>query len=263
VSMLQRAAASGRFDALLVARGGGSLEDLWSFNDEALVRAIAASTVPVVSAVGHETDFTLADFAADLRAPTPSVAAELLVPDRADLVARLRALQQRLQSHHLRRLRDAMQRADRAALRLNALRPQARLQQLRARQEVAMQRLASTFNAREERRRARLRHAEAVLRAMAPRRRLAALRERLAMLHPRPQAAIARRLQRDALRLRGLARSLETVSPLATVARGYAILQHEDGRVVRTLGDARVGDPLDARLADGTLRVRVEGAGSS
>jgi exodeoxyribonuclease VII large subunit len=262
-SMLQRAAASGRFDALLLARGGGSLEDLWSFNDEALVRAIAASAVPVVSAVGHETDFTLADFAADLRAPTPSVAAELLVPDRADLVARLRALQQRLQSHHLRRLRDAMQRADRAALRLNALRPQARLQQLRARQEVAMQRLASTFNAREERRRARLRHAEAVLRAMAPRRRLATLRERLAMLHPRPQAAIARRLQRDALRLRGLARSLETVSPLATVARGYAILQHEDGRVVRTLGDARVGDPLDARLADGTLRVRVEGTGSS
>jgi exodeoxyribonuclease VII large subunit len=122
-----------------------------------------------------------------------------------------------------------------------------------------MQRLASTFRARDERRHARLRHAEAVLRAMSPGRRLAVLRERLATLQPRPQAAIARHLQRDALRLRALARSLEAVSPLATVARGYAIMQHEDGRVVRTVGDARPGERLDARLVDGSLRVRVEG----
>ncbi len=262
-AMLQRAGASGRFDALLLARGGGSLEDLWAFNDEALARAIAAAPVPVVSAVGHETDFTLADFAADLRAPTPSVAAELLVPERADLAARLRALDRRVQASHLHRLRNAMQRADRAALRLNALRPQARLQQLRTRQQVAMQRLVHAFRARDERNRARLRHAEAVLRAMQPQQRLALLRERLAALRPRPQAAIARQLQREALRLRGLARSLEACSPLATVARGYAILQHEDGRVVRLVGDARAGERLDARLADGSLRVRVEESGSS
>ena len=259
-SMLRRAGNSGRYDALLLARGGGSLEDLWAFNDEALARAIAASPVPVVSAVGHETDFSLADFAADLRAPTPSVAAELLVPDRSDLFTRLRGLQHRLQSLHLHRLRNAMQRADRAALRLNALRPQARLQALQARQHNAMQRLASALRARQERQRARLRHTEAVLRAMQPRRRLAVLRDRLATLQPRPQAAIARQLQREALRLRGLARSLEAVSPLATVARGYAILQHEDGRVVRGVGDTGVGDRLDARLADGSLRVRVEGS---
>ncbi len=98
VTMLQRAAASGRYDVLLLTRGGGSLEDLWSFNDERLARAIAASTVPVVSAVGHETDFSLSDFAADLRAPTPSVAAELLVPSRDDLVRRLRTLEARLLS---------------------------------------------------------------------------------------------------------------------------------------------------------------------
>ncbi|HRO28684.1 MAG TPA: exodeoxyribonuclease VII large subunit, partial [Luteimonas sp.] len=115
-AMLQRAGGSGRYDAILLARGGGSLEDLWAFNDEALARAIAASPVPVVSAIGHETDFSLSDFAADLRAPTPSAAAELLVPNRADLGQRLAGLQRRasaLQGNHLRQL---AQRSDRAAL---------------------------------------------------------------------------------------------------------------------------------------------------
>lgn len=255
--MLSRADASGRYDVLLLTRGGGSLEDLWAFNDEALARVIAAAGFPVVSAVGHETDFSLADFAADLRAPTPSAAAELLVPDRGDLAARLRGLQQRLQTLHLHRLRNAMQRADRAALRLNALQPRARLQALAVRQRHAAQRLAGAWRSQHSQRSARLRHAAAVLRAMQPRRRLAALHERLDMLHPRPQAAVARLLQREALRLRGLARSLEAVSPLATVARGYAILQHGDGRVVRSIGDADTGDRLDARLSDGSLRVRV------
>ncbi|HST43723.1 MAG TPA: exodeoxyribonuclease VII large subunit, partial [Luteimonas sp.] len=134
-AMLLRAADSGRYDLLLLARGGGSLEDLWAFNDEALARAIARCPVPVVSAIGHETDFTLADFAADLRAPTPSVAAELIVPDRIDLGTRLRGLRHRIDALHLRRLRDAMQRVDRASLRLAAGRPQARLQALQRRRD--------------------------------------------------------------------------------------------------------------------------------
>src|SRR5690606_26405638 len=256
--MLERAAGSGRYDVLVLARGGGSLEDLWAFNDEPLARAIAASPVPVVSAVGHETDFTLADFAADLRAPTPSVAAELLVPNAVDVRTRVRGLHQRLEALHLQRMRDRMQRADRASLRLPALRPQARLQALGERQQPAPRRLHAAWQARETGLRARLRHAEAVLRATRPERRLAMLRERLAMLAPRPQAAIARRLQNDALRLRGIARSLEAVSPLATVARGYAILQHEDGRVVRGMRDAAPGDHLSARVGDGQLHLRVE-----
>lgn len=259
VSMLRRAADSGRYDVLVLARGGGSLEDLWAFNDETLARTIAASPVPVVSAVGHETDFSLADFAADLRAPTPSVAAELLVPHRDDLLHRLRQLDARLRNLHTQRLRQAMQRADRAALRLNALRPQARLDALRRRQEDALRRLRLSARQRLERERARLRHADATLRATHPARRIARLRERLVALALRPQAAIVRHLGHQALRLRGLARSLEAVSPLATVARGYAILQHEDGRVVRSVLDAVPGDRLAARLQDGRLRVRVEG----
>src|SRR4249919_858160 len=261
-AMLRRADASGRFDALLLARGGGSLEDLWAFNDEALARTIAASNVPVVSAIGHETDFSLSDFAADLRAPTPSAAAELLVPHGEDLLRRLRALDARLHNLQSQRLRQAMQRADRAALRLHALRPQARLQMLRQRQQEALRCLLLAWRRQLEHRHARLRHADAVLRTMQPRRRLERLHERLAPLRGRAQAALARRLQRDAMHLRGLVRSLHAVSPLATVARGYAILQHDDGRIVRGVGDAAVGDAIDARLVDGRLRVRVEEHGT-
>jgi len=257
VSMLQRAYRSGRYDTILLARGGGSLEDLWAFNDERLVRAIAASPVPVVSAIGHETDFSLSDFVADLRAPTPSVAAELLVPSRHDLALRLQGLRRRivtLQTHHLRR---DMQRADRAAIRLHAMRPRARLDLLCRRQAEAQRRLDAAFRKQLERLRSRMRHADAVLRTMQPKRRLATLRQRIDALRDRPGAALLRRMRHDALRLRGIARSLEAVSPLATVARGYAILQHDDGRVIRSVHDARAGDRVTARLGDGRLPLRV------
>ncbi|MCA0394541.1 MAG: exodeoxyribonuclease VII large subunit, partial [Proteobacteria bacterium] len=213
-SMLHRAAGSGRYDAILLARGGGSLEDLWAFNDEALARTIAASPVPVVSAIGHETDFSLSDFAADLRAPTPSAAAELLVPDRNDLAQRLAGLRRRLVGVQVHRLQRLAQRGDRAALRLAALRPQARLQAFRQRQGEALRRLEAAWQSRLQAHRATLRHARAVLQATRPQRRLQALRDRLEALRTRPQAAIARRLQGEALRLRGLARSLDAVSPL-------------------------------------------------
>ena len=257
-SMLQRAGASGRYDAILLARGGGSLEDLRAFNDEALARAIAASPVPVVSAIGHETDVSLSDFAADLRAPTPSAAAELLVPDAAALAARLDGLHRQLLGLHGNTMRQRAQRADRAFLRLQALRPQARLAALAQRAQQVHVRLQNAMQRRLERERAQLRHADAVLRAMHPRRRVQRLRERLDALRGRPQVLLARRLQHDALRLRGLARSLHAISPLATVARGYSILQHADGRIVRDVADADVGDALDARLRDGRLLLRVE-----
>ncbi len=258
-AMLRRAGAAGRHDVILLARGGGSLEDLWAFNDEALARAIAGSPVPVVSAVGHETDFSLSDFAADLRAPTPSAAAELLVPSRIDLGQRLAGLQRRisaLQGNHLRQL---AQRADRAALRLNAQRPQARLEAHARRRDEALRRLQSAMRQRLQAHAASLRHARAVLQATRPQRRLQLLRQRLADARPRLQAAIARRLQRDALQLRGIARSLEAVSPLATIARGYSIVQRDDGRVVRSTRDVAAGDAVHARLADGRLQLRVEG----
>ncbi len=257
-TLLRQADTSKRYDVILLTRGGGSLEDLWAFNDEQLARAIAASDTPVVSAVGHETDFSLSDFAADLRAPTPSVAAELLVPDRQDLDTRLRRLAQRLGQLQAHALGQAMQRADRAALRLQAHSPQARLDLLRHRQQAAFTRLQSTWRQQQERRLARLGHSAAVLRGAQPRQRLAALAGKLAALAPRAQAAMGRQLQRDALHLRGLARSLEAVSPLATVARGYSILTRaDDGTLVRSTLQVQAGDTLHARVDDGVLDVQV------
>lgn len=256
-TMVQRAGASGRYDALLLTRGGGSLEDLWAFNDEALTRAVAASPVPVVAAIGHETDFSLAEFAADLRAPTPSAAAELLVPDRTDLLTGLRAQHRRLVTLSTHRLRQSSQQADRAALRLHALRPQARLDALRQRKQQALRRLQSAFAIGQERRQATLRHAQGVLRANAPQRQLAALGDRLAVIEPRLHATLPRRLSHEAMRLAGLARALEAVSPLATVARGYAIVQRDDGQVVRSVGDVQPGERVSARLQDGELHLEV------
>jgi exodeoxyribonuclease VII large subunit len=187
------------------------------------------------------------------------VAAELLVPHRADLTTQLLGLQRRMHRLQADRLRQLAQRADRAVLRLQAARPQARLALLCRRQDDAARRLQAGVQRRLDAARARLRHADAVLRACHPERRLALLRQRLIALRTRPQAAITRRLQGEALGLRNLARSLEAVSPLSTIARGYAILQHPDGRVVRKVGEASPGDRLEARLQDGVLGVRVEG----
>ena len=239
-SLLRGADASGRYDVIL------------------LTRAIAASQTPVVSAVGHETDFSLADFAADLRAPTPSVAAELLVPDQRDLLLRVRRLDARLAQLQRHSLGQAMQRADRALLRLNAQSPQSRLQLLQRRQQDVARRLHAAWSTQHQGRLAQLRHAAAVLRSGHPQRRLDALRERLQRLQPRADSAIGRQLQRDALRLRALARSMEAVSPLATVARGYAILTREDdGSLVRSPLQVRPGDTLKARVQDGVIDVTV------
>ncbi|UUE97831.1 exodeoxyribonuclease VII large subunit [Xanthomonas hortorum pv. pelargonii] len=256
-SLLQRADASGRYDVILITRGGGSLEDLWAFNDERLARAIAAAQTPVVSAVGHETDFSLSDFVADVRAPTPSVAAELLVLDQRELVARVRRAHARMAQLQQHALGNAMQRADRLALRLRAHSPQARLQLLHRRQEDAGRQLRARMTQVPERLQARVQRGQARLHAHNPQRDLANLQQRLQALHP--QAAMQRRLQHDQLRLRGLARSLEAVSPLATVARGYAIVTRPvDGSVVRSAGEVSPGERLRAQLADGNIEVRVE-----
>jgi exodeoxyribonuclease VII large subunit len=253
------ALASGRYDALLLTRGGGSLEDLWCFNDEALVRAIAASPVPTVAAIGHEVDFTLAEFAADLRAPTPSAAAELLVPEQGELRAHLQQLHRRLEAALARRRNALAQRTDQAQLRLQALRPQWRLERMGARLQATRMRLDATLRADLARAVDRLRAQANALAHQHPRQRLPESRQRLARLR---QALDATRLRQHAARqarLRELVRALAAVSPLSTLARGFAIVRRPgNGAVITSAHAAQPGDPLEAHFADGVLPVRVE-----
>ena len=261
LDMLQRAGRSGRYDLILLTRGGGSLEDLWAFNDEALARAIVASPVPVVAAIGHEVDVSLADFAADLRAPTPSAAAELLVPDRGELVERLRRDRQRFDALLARVLGAQAQRVDQAFLKLQALRPQLRLERGRNRLDALRHRLGLAWQAPAARRGERLSRLLRHLDQAHPRRRLEAHRHRLALIQRALAALPARLVEPRRLQLRGLARALESVSPLATLGRGYAIVFDENGQVLRRAADARDGDRLRARLADGELALKVEPRG--
>jgi len=258
LAMLQRALAANRYDLLLLARGGGALEDLWAFNDEALTRAVAASRVPVVSAIGHETDISLTDFAADLRAPTPSAAAELIAPERGELQERLITRVRRLQALDQYRREQRSQTLDRLYLRLQALRPQARLALATQRQQQSAQRLDSAIRARLHQLEARLQQTGARLASGRPEHRLAPLRERLHPLHLRAQAAFVQRVQGYLARLHALARALDAVSPLATVARGYALIEQADGTLVRSIHQVTPGERVLAQLADGRLRLRVE-----
>ncbi len=258
VAMLKKASRAARFDVLLVTRGGGSLEDLWAFNDEAVARAIHACAVPVVSAVGHEVDFSIADFVADLRAPTPSAAAELLVPDAQTTLRHLRQLQQRLATLEQRRLQALSQRVDHLQARLQAQRPQARLARDRERLAHLQHRLLAVLRERRQGERARLDRLHARLLARHPQQRLTLLQQRLATQSQRLRQAIVRTLERERQALTQVARTLHAVSPLATLERGYAILFDETGKVVRSALNVEPGSALHARLADGELALRVE-----
>ncbi len=258
VAMLRKASSSARYDVLLLTRGGGSLEDLWAFNEEAVARAIHASAVPVVSAVGHEIDFSIADFVADLRAPTPSAAAELLVPDAAATARHLRQLQQRVATLQQRRLQAQAQRIDHLFARLQAQRPQARLQRDRERLQNLQRRLSVVLREQTQLRCTRLERLHARLLAQHPRARLPLLMRCLSEQDLRLRRAIAHILERRQAELRHAGHALHAISPLATLERGYAILFDADGQVLRSVQGVEPGDALRARLADGDLSLRVQ-----
>lgn len=244
------------FDAVLITRGGGSLEDLWAFNDEHLVRAIFHSQLPVMAAVGHEVDVTLAEFAADVRAPTPSAAAERLVPNRRDLEATLRQQRQRLARAWQHRANAESQRLDHLRARLRH--PGERLAQQRRHLQTLDRRLQLAMRQRLQRGR---QHLDATIRRFTlhdPSRALRHSRERIDQLRQRLEAAQSLRLRQERQRLEGFARELNAVSPLAVLGRGYSILQDDAGQVVRAASQTQPGQTLTARLGEGRLKLEVK-----
>ena len=257
-SQILTADARAEVDALIIGRGGGSLEDLWAFNEEVVARALHACAIPTVSAVGHEIDFTIADFVADRRAPTPSAAAELLSPDRREWLARLARQNERLGGAAARALGDRRQRLQWLGQRLERLHPGRRLEAHAQRLDELEGRLRRACEHRIHHRGAGLRELAARLQRHLPAHQVERLTGRHGQLSSRLGAAIDHLLERRGHRLAAAGRTLETVSPLATLARGYAITRFEDGRVIHDAADAAVGERVESRLHRGRLVCRVE-----
>ncbi len=245
----------GRVDVILAGRGGGSIEDLWSWNDELVVRAIARCRTPLISCVGHETDTTLADHAADLRAPTPTKAAEIAAPDRAAEVAHLCDLEARLIGQVRRASERRRLRVQELAARL--LSPRRRVERDQQRLDELRLRLVHAATAALRRRRERLLTDVISLQARHPRTELVARRERVRSLSRRLAPAIAFTLGSRRARLEGLRRALLLLGPLPTLERGYALALSERGTLLRSAAQAQAGDAVTVRLHDGDLSCRV------
>ncbi|TDT42981.1 exodeoxyribonuclease VII large subunit [Halospina denitrificans] len=256
VEAIERANRDGRCDALIVGRGGGSLEDLWCFNEEAVARAIHDSRIPIISAVGHEVDITIADLVADQRAPTPSAAAEMVSPDRQKWLDMLTRLEERLLLSARQILRQRHDRVQELGARLRH--PSQQLQEQAQRVDDLELRLEQRMQQQLTARWEKLEQFRNRLHASRPDYRIGQYQQRVSDLGERLSLSINTRLRRERERYRGLASQLDLVSPLATLERGYAIAEKPGGDILRDPESINPGDPLRLRLAHGALQCTVD-----
>jgi exodeoxyribonuclease VII large subunit len=250
--------ATNLVDLIVLARGGGSLEDLAAFNSETVARAIAASNLPIVSAIGHETDFTIADFAADLRAPTPSAAAELITEAQHKIAEHLATHSHRLERAARFQLLQGRQRLTRLPVSRAESRISTLLHRLEQRLDDFSLRLESAATSQLRLRQARLADLAASVLRHDPRQALAHAREHLAACRTRLDRSLERLLQSSASTLSSLDARLHSLSPLAVLDRGYALVLNAEGGLVRSTGQIAKDDQLTTRLADGSFISRVE-----
>lgn len=243
-------------DILILARGGGSLEDLWSFNEEIVARAVFQSDIPIISGVGHEVDFTIADFVADVRAPTPSAAAELITPDRDELLETLENSQQRLLRHMQLKFRQLTQQIDWTTKQLYQQHPKRRLAEQRQTLDLAeatLLRLQTTFINQQQ---TKVKMLAAKLTSFTPSHQIKSSKNQLLLLSQRLQNTLTLQLHQKQQDLGNAAATLDALSPLATLKRGYAIAT-KNQHVLRHANEVKAGDQIQVQLLDGSLDCTV------
>ncbi len=243
-------------DVVIIGRGGGSIEDLWSFNDEQLARTIFNSKLPIVSAVGHEVDFTIADFVADARAPTPSAAAEMLSPNREEYLSRLNALGSRLENSIQQQLQNKQWQLQGAQRGLQH--PGDKLSQYAQTLDMLELRMQQSQKNKFNQLMQRLTRSQQKLQQQSPTNTLQKIETQLAYFQQRLNSAMKQLLANKSERLQQSALLLNAVSPLQTLGRGYAILQTDTEAVIRDSHDVKKGDLISARIGHGKLELKVE-----